>query len=96
MQPASLDPANTPIDLVFNVVDESVWADANGLPGNTVNNSLNPNNLRPYQVFSKINNYTGKRLAGFKVIVGTGTGSCVQVGQCARNRGKAANFARPE
>ena len=42
---------------------------------------FNPNNLRYYQVFSKINNYTGKRLAGYKVIVGTGTGSCVQVGQ---------------
>ena len=35
----------------------------------------NTNNLRYYQVFSKINNYTGKRLAGYKVVVGTGTGS---------------------
>ena len=34
MQPASLDSA-TPIDLVFNVVDESVWADANGQGGNS-------------------------------------------------------------
>jgi len=75
MQPASLDPANTPIDLVFDVVNESVWANADGLPGNTVTNPLNPTNLRPYQVFSKINNYTDKRLAGFKVIVGTGTGT---------------------
>jgi len=71
MQAASLDPA-TPIDLVFNVVDESVWNDPNGLPGNTVTNPLNTNNLRPYQFFSKINNYTGKRLAGFKIIIGTG------------------------
>jgi len=30
--------------------------------------------LRPYQVFSKINNYTGKRLSGYKIVVGTGTG----------------------
>ncbi|OBT09380.1 hypothetical protein A9264_08910 [Vibrio sp. UCD-FRSSP16_10] len=31
--------------------------------------------LRSYQVFSKINNYTGKRLGGFKLIIGTGKGS---------------------
>ena len=31
--------------------------------------------LRPYQVFSKINNYTGKRLSGYKIVVGTGTGT---------------------
>jgi hypothetical protein len=87
MQPAALDPA-TPIDLVFNVVDESVWANANGLPGNTVTNSLNPNNLRPYQVFSKINNYTGKRLAGFKVIVGTGTGTAFKSASALGIEGK--------
>ncbi len=29
----------------------------------------------PYQVFSKINNYTDKRLSGYKVEVGVGTGS---------------------
>ncbi len=29
----------------------------------------------PYQVFSKINNYTGKRLAGYKVEVGVGLGA---------------------
>ena len=31
--------------------------------------------LRPYQVFSKINNYTGKRLSGYKLVVGVGTGN---------------------
>jgi len=85
MQSASLDPA-TPIDLVFNVVDEEVWAGeigvnatndptrtaSDGLPGDAASNPLN---LRPYQFFSKINNYTGKRLAGFKVVIGTGTGA---------------------
>lgn len=30
--------------------------------------------LRYYQVFSKINNYTGKRLKGYMIQVGTGTG----------------------
>lgn len=31
--------------------------------------------VRPYQVFSKINNYTGKRLQGYKIVVGTGVGT---------------------
>src|SRR5690606_7249886 len=34
--------------------------------------------LNPYQVFSKTNNYTDKRLAGFKIQVGRGTGSGFQ------------------
>lgn len=34
--------------------------------------------LNPYQVFSKINNYTDKRLAGFKIQVGRGIGSNFQ------------------
>jgi hypothetical protein len=74
MQPASLDPANTPIDLVFNVVDEANALTPNpvGLPGDA---TTNPLKLRPYQVFSKINNYTGKRLLGYKVVVGIGIGS---------------------
>ncbi len=85
MQSASLDSA-TPIDLVFNVVDESVWATefpanatnnpartaSDGLPGDAASNQLK---LRPYQFFSKINNYTGKRLAGFKIVIGTGKGA---------------------
>jgi hypothetical protein len=60
------------------VVDESFAGNPPGLP--SLPNSLplvnpNTNNLRYYQVFTKINNYTGKRLAGFKVVVGTGVGS---------------------
>lgn len=31
--------------------------------------------INPYQVFSKINNYTDKRLAGYKIVVGRGVGS---------------------
>lgn len=34
--------------------------------------------INPYQVFSKINNYTGKRLAGFKIQVGRGKGANFQ------------------
>ncbi|GEM79324.1 choice-of-anchor F family protein [Vibrio superstes] len=49
------------IDLVFNVQDEVVDIEAEIA-------------LRSYQVFSKINNYTGRRLSGYKVIVGTGRG----------------------
>lgn len=48
------------IDMVFNVTDEDA-------------DPTTPN-LRPYQVFSKINNYTDKRLKGYKIVVGTGTG----------------------
>jgi hypothetical protein len=83
MQPASLDPANTPIDLVFNVYDESAAGNPAGLPSLPLAKPTDPpivvnpntNNLRYYTVFSKINNYTGKRLAGYKVVVGMGVGS---------------------
>lgn len=34
--------------------------------------------LKPYQVFSKINNYTGKRLKGYKIVVGRGLGTAFQ------------------
>ncbi len=34
--------------------------------------------LRAYQVFSKINNYTGKRLGGYKLVIGVGEGSAFQ------------------
>lgn len=34
--------------------------------------------LQPYQVFSKINNYTGKRLQGYKIVVGQGVGTSFQ------------------
>jgi hypothetical protein len=54
------DPGN-PVDLVINVADDG--------------ESTNGDGFRHYQVFSKINNYTGKRLKGYKIIVGTGTGA---------------------
>jgi hypothetical protein len=57
---AAGDPGK-PIDLVFNVADED--ADAGTL------------NLRFYQVFSKINNYTGVRLKGYMIQVGKGVGA---------------------
>ena len=41
-------------------------------------NMADDETLRPYQVFSKINNYTGKRLAGYKIIIGTGLGDNFQ------------------
>jgi len=64
MQPATIvtDTAGTkgePIDLVFNVADDTTG-------------------LRAYQVFSKINNYTGKRLSGYMIQVGVGTGTNFQ------------------
>ena len=34
--------------------------------------------LTPYQVFSKINNYTGKRLKGYKIVLGRGIGAAFQ------------------
>jgi len=34
--------------------------------------------LRAYQVFSKINNYTGVRLKGYRIVVGTGKGAAFQ------------------
>jgi len=34
--------------------------------------------INPYQVFSKINNYTDKRLAGYKIQVGRGVGAAFQ------------------
>jgi hypothetical protein len=34
--------------------------------------------LKSYQVFSKINNYTDKRLKGYRIVVGVGTGSGFQ------------------
>ncbi|GEA52229.1 hypothetical protein VIN01S_30330 [Vibrio inusitatus NBRC 102082] len=52
------------IDLVFNVQDEPVEPEG-----------ADQIALRAYQVFSKINNYTGRRLSGFKVVVGIGRGS---------------------
>ncbi len=69
MQPATTagvanGAAGKPIDLVFNVSDDD--ADPETL------------NLRPYQVFSKINNYTGVRLKGYRIVVGQGLGDDFQ------------------
>jgi hypothetical protein len=50
---------------------------AEGKPIDLVFNVTNEGSttVRPYQVFSKINNYTGKRLQGYKIVVGTGVGT---------------------
>ena len=69
MQPATVatvDSTNAgqPIDLVMNVADDGATTNGDG--------------FRHYQVFSKINNYTGKRLSGYKVIIGTGGGGTGQ------------------
>ena len=53
--------AGNPIDLVLNVADDGATTNGDG--------------FRHYQVFSKINNYTGVRLKGYKIIVGTGIGA---------------------
>ena len=55
----------------------------NGAEGNGIDLVFNvadevPTALRPYQVFSKINNYTGLRLKGYKIVVGKGVGSGFQ------------------
>ena len=59
MQPATVD----------GVADGEV-----GKPIDLVFNVANSGGVQPYQVFSKINNYTGKRLKGYKIVVGTGKG----------------------
>ena len=57
-------------------------ADANG-DGNAIDMVFNvadetSADLRDYQVFSKINNYTDMRLKGYKIVVGRGTGDDFQ------------------
>ncbi|MFA0066744.1 hypothetical protein BCU83_01835 [Vibrio breoganii] len=68
MLPASVDDIDSGdghgIDLVFNVQDETIDPEAEDQIA-----------LRSYQVFSKINNYTGRRLSGYKLVIGTGRGS---------------------
>lgn len=55
-------------------VDSSTYTAAK--PIDLVFNVSNTNTaVIPYQVFSKINNYTGVRLEGYKIQVGTGTGA---------------------
>jgi hypothetical protein len=56
----------------------TVAATADGADGEAIDmvfNVADGGGLTPYQVFSKINNYTDKRLKGYKIVVGTGTGS---------------------
>lgn len=53
-------------------------ASGDGKPIDLVFNSTDDGNINPYQVFSKINNYTGKRLAGYKIEIGEGTGAGFQ------------------
>ena len=50
---------------------------ADGQPGKPIDlvfDVTDGDGLQPYQVFSKINNYTGKRLQGYKIVVGQGVG----------------------
>lgn len=44
-------------------------------PIDLVFNTTDNGSITPYQVFSKINNYTDKRLSGYKIEVGVGTGT---------------------
>ena len=53
-------------------------ASGDGKPIDLVFNSTDNNTITPYQVFSKINNYTDKRLSGYKIEVGVGVGSGFQ------------------
>ncbi len=64
MQPAT-------VDLVANGAESDK-------PIDLVFNVADGDGLQPYQVFSKINNYTGKRLKGYKIVVGRGTESSFQ------------------
>lgn len=47
--------------------------------------------LTPYQVFSKINNYTDKRLKGYRIVVGTGLGSAFVPASDTMNGGVGAD-----
>ena len=46
-----------------------------GHPIDLVFNTTDNATITPYEVFSKINNYTDKRLSGYKIEVGVGTGA---------------------
>ena len=51
---------------------------ANGADGKGIDRAFNVKDdgtPRPYQAFSKIDNYTGKRLKGYKIAVGKGLGA---------------------
>jgi len=62
----------------FKVAMQPSTVDSTGGPIDLVFNAADNSTITPYQVFSKINNYTGKRLAGYKIEVGVGTGSSFQ------------------
>lgn len=51
---------------------------AEGKPIDLVFNVSDNGALTPYQVFSKINNYTEKRLRGYRIVVGQGLGDAFQ------------------
>jgi hypothetical protein len=51
---------------------------AEGKPIDLVFNVTDSGGIKSYQVFSKIDNYTGKRLKGYKIVVGTGVGGAFQ------------------
>lgn len=53
----------------------------NGADGKAIDlvfNATDNATINPYQVFSKINNYTNKRLKGYKIVVGRGLGASFQ------------------
>lgn len=61
----------------FSMQPATVDGVANGAEGKGIDlvfNVADDGTLRPYEVFSKINNYTGKRLKGYKIVVGKGLG----------------------
>ena len=62
----------------FAMQPATVAGVANGAEGKGIDlvfNVTDDGTLRPYQVFSKIDNYTGKRLKGYKIVVGKGLGA---------------------
>ena len=68
---------------------------ASDKPIDMVFNVADGGGLKPYQVFSKINNYTGQRLKGYKIVVGTGTGSRLRSQPaCTEYCRQAAHLAR--
>jgi hypothetical protein len=64
------------------MLDTTVAGVDAGKPGKPIDMVFNvtddASGLRYYQVFSKINNYTGVRLKGYMIQVGTGTGDAFQ------------------
>ena len=72
----------------------TVATKANGADGEAIDmvfNVADGGGLTPYQVFSKINNYTDKRLKGYKIVVGTGLGSAFVPASDTMNGGVGAD-----